>query len=70
MDVELWEAISGFFSKPIEGYTFEDHIPFTGDETWTRCRWKGKSDLSERKGKKIQLHIRLSSAKIFGYRYA
>lgn len=70
IDVAVWEAISGFCSRPLDGYTFEDHIPFTGDTTWTSCRWKGKRDLSELKDKNIQLHIRMSSAKIFGYRYA
>ncbi len=35
---------------------------------WTPLRWRGKADLSELKGKRIQLRVRLSSARIFGYR--
>ena len=69
VEVELWEAVSRFFSKPLEGYSFEDCIPFRGDEIWARCQWKGKEDLSELRGKQLQLRVRLSSAKIFGYRF-
>ena len=68
VEVELWEAVSRYLSKPLQGYSFEDNIPFRGDEIWARCQWKGKEDLSELRGKQLQLRIRLSSAKIFGYR--
>ena len=70
VEVELWEAVDRRGSKPVEGFTFDDHVPIRGDEIWTRCHWKGKENLSELEGKDLQLRIRLCSAKIFGYRFA
>ena len=66
VEVELWDCVAG--GKPIPEFTFEECVPFRGDEIWAPLRWKGKADLSELKGKTIQLRVRLSSAKIFGYR--
>jgi len=68
VEVELWDCVAG--GKPITGFTFDECLPFRGDELWTPLRWKGKADLSELKGRTIQLHIRLCSAKVFGYRLA
>ena len=70
VEVELWEAVDRRVSKPVVGFTFDDHVPIRGDEIWTCCRWKGKENLSELEGKDLQLRIRLCSAKIFGYRFA
>ena len=67
VEVELWDCEAG--GNPIPGFTLEECTPFRGDEIWAPLHWKGKADLSELKGKKIQLRIRLSSAKIFGYRF-
>jgi hypothetical protein len=55
--------------RPIEGFSFGDCVPFNGDELWTTSKWKGKSNLEGLRGKKLELGIRLSSAKIFAYRY-
>jgi hypothetical protein len=66
VEVELWDCEAG--GNPIAGFTLEECIAFRGDAIWTPLRWKGKVDLSELKGRTIQLRIRLSSAKIFGYR--
>ncbi len=63
VEVELWEK------ECLDGFSFAENIPFSGDEIWARCRWRGKEDLSELKGRKIALHFRLTSAKIFGYRF-
>ena len=74
VEVELWASESpgnreslGSPIKPIPGYTFDECIPFRGDELWTPLQWKDKGNLSQLKGKRVQLRIRLSSAKIFGY---
>jgi hypothetical protein len=56
-------------SRPVEGFSFADCVPFSGDEIWTNCRWKGKSDLSALRAKDLELAVRLRSAKIFGYRF-
>jgi hypothetical protein len=52
----------------LPGFAFADCVPLTGDHVWTTLRWKGKKDLSELKGKKFQIHFRLTKGKIFGYR--
>jgi hypothetical protein len=70
VEVELWESVTGFVAKPLEGYTFDECEPFNGDELWASCQWRGKRDLAELKGKKLSLHVRLSSAKVFGCRLA
>ncbi len=68
VEVEVWEAVDRYVSKPVNGFTFEENVPFRGDEIWAQCRWKGKESLDELRGKEIQLRFRLCSAKIFGYR--
>ncbi|MFO1023022.1 MAG: hypothetical protein U0903_20350, partial [Planctomycetales bacterium] len=55
--------------KPVPGFSFAESIPFSGDEIWADCRWKGKETLKELRGKSLQLCIRLRSAKIFACRW-
>lgn len=62
--VELWDAAT---DRPVEGFAFADGEPFSGNEIWRRCRWK--NDLSQHSGRPVQLHFRLSNAKVFGYRF-
>jgi hypothetical protein len=64
VEVELREK-----GKPLEGYTFADAVPFSGDGVWPPCRWKGRDDLSPLRGKRLELGFRLRSAKVFGYRF-
>ncbi|NJD02467.1 MAG: hypothetical protein FIA99_07705 [Ruminiclostridium sp.] len=64
LELELQEK-----GKIIEGYSFDDCIPETGDHVWKSFRWKGKSDVSELKGRNIVMHFRLSKAKIFAARF-
>ena len=52
----------------LPGFSFAECVPVTGDHAWTTLRWKDKKDLTELRGKKVQLHFRLTQAKIFGYR--
>ena len=68
VEVEVWEAVDRYLSKPVAGFTFEENVPFSGDDIWSRFRWKGKKSLDELQGKEIQLRFRLCSAKVFGYR--
>jgi len=71
VEVELGEPDgSGWNSRAIPGFSFDECIPFTGDSIWTTLRWKGHSDLSSLRGKLLVPHIRLTNAKIFGYRFA
>ena len=75
VEVELWasksEEMREFLGVPIKaipGYTFDECIPFRGDELWTPLQWKDKENLSQLKGQKVHLRFRLAGAKIFGYR--
>jgi hypothetical protein len=45
-----------------------ESVPFKGDKVWTPLEWKGKTNLSDLRGKKARLHFRLNKAKVFGYR--
>jgi len=63
--VELRES-----GKPIPGYSFDEAIPFQGDELWANCRWKGREDVAGLSGKKLEIAFELSSAKIFACRFA
>ena len=54
--------------KPLGGFARAQSIPVRGDNVWVPLRWNGKADLSELRGKKVQLHVLLNRAKVFGYR--
>ncbi len=54
-------------TQPIPGYTFAECVAFNGDATAAPLEWKG-GNLAELRGKKLFLHFRLSSAKVFGVR--
>ena len=51
----------------VAGFAFADGIPAAGDGRWVPVRWKGK-DLPDLHGQRVQLHFRLTKAKVFGYR--
>jgi hypothetical protein len=76
VEVELREGGAGSArregasGKAIEGFAFADCVPFRGDEVWSSCRWKGKSDLSGLRGKNIEMAFRLTSAKLFACRWS
>jgi hypothetical protein len=63
IEVELVEK-----DNVLPGFSFADGIPISGDHLWATVRWKGKEDYSELRGKKFQVHFRLTRAKIFAYR--
>ncbi len=70
VELEIWEQVAGRHSRTIPGFTFADHIPFRGNECRAICRFKGQKDLAALRGKRLELRFRLSSAKIFSYRFA
>ena len=67
IEVALHEPYGRRSTRAVPGYSFDDCIPFTGDQTNGRLKWKNKDDLTELRGKTVFLHFRLSSAKIFGF---
>jgi hypothetical protein len=54
--------------QALPGFTFQDCVPITGDQSWTPVRFKRKDGLSELRDRKFQIHFRLVNAKVFGYR--
>ena len=56
--------------QPIDGYSLTESIPLQGNQLWRPLRWKHRTDLAGLRGQKVQLHVRLNRAKIFGYRIA
>ena len=55
--------------KVLPGFSFADCVSFRGDGLYVPLKWQGK-DLSELRGKKFQMHFRLTKAKVFGYQLA
>jgi hypothetical protein len=53
---------------PAPGYSVAESVPLEGDHIWSPVQWKGNADISGLKGKKLQIHVVLNRAKIFGYR--
>ncbi len=51
--------------KPIEGYELENSDTLIGDELSKVVTWKGKSDLSELKGKRVSIRLQMARAKVF-----
>ena len=55
--------------KPLEGYTFDDCIPITGDSLKAPVQWKTHRDLSGLVGKdRIRLEFRMSDARVYSLR--
>ena len=50
---------------PINGYTFEDCLPFTGDDTSWSPMWKNGKMLDEHRSKTLRLEIELKNARIY-----
>jgi len=64
VEVELRER-----GRALDGFSFDDCEPFSGDATWAACRWGGREDLGRLRGKRLELAFRLRSAKIFACRF-
>lgn len=51
--------------KTIEGFTMQDSDPFTGDAVSHTLSWKGKTDLSALRGKRLMLRIHMYHAQLY-----
>ena len=54
--------------KPHPGYTFEDCIPFTGDDLFWKPKWKNHPSVSEFREKVVRLEVKLFNGRIYGIR--
>lgn len=68
IEVSLHEQYGRRGTRAVPNYSFAECVPFSGDELNITLKWKNKGKLSDLHGKKLFLHFRLSSAKVFGYR--
>jgi hypothetical protein len=55
--------------KAVDGFTFADAVPISGDAVWSTCRWKGREDLGTLRGKSLELALRLRDATVFACRF-
>lgn len=55
--------------QAIEGFRFDDCLPFSGDEVWAAVRWKNGADVASLSGKQLEVRFRLHSAKIFARKF-
>lgn len=63
LELELQEN-----NQAVEGYTFADCLPESGDFVWKKFQWKNKKDVAELIGRKLVLRFRLNKAKIYAVR--
>ena len=54
--------------KPHQGYTFEDCIPFTGDDLFWKPKWKNHPSVSEFMEKVVRLEVKLFNGRIYSIR--
>ena len=53
--------------KPITGFTSDDCDVFCGDDTSHTLSWRGSSDLSTLRGKRLMLKMALTHADIWSF---
>ena len=53
----------------IQGFTQDDFDVFTGDHTAHRLSWRGRSDLSALRGKRLMLRMALTQAEIYSFTF-
>ncbi|MDB6094852.1 MAG: hypothetical protein JWM32_2414 [Verrucomicrobia bacterium] len=58
------------FETPVPGFALEDCDPFETDNTAYAVTWKGSSDLSSLKGKKVYLRFQLKNAVLYSFQIA
>ena len=55
-------------TSPLEGYTFDDCEPFSGDDTAWTPTWKSGKTLSQMAGQALRLEVRLDSSRLYAVR--
>gem|GEM_PF-4718175 len=53
---------------PLEGFTFEDYKPFSGDDTAWSPEWRSGKKIGSLKGQFIRIEIELNSARLYAIR--
>lgn len=67
VDGDLPNRGSAALVPPLEGYSFADCDPLSGDHLDGVVTWKGKSDLARLRGKKIHLRFQMARGSLFAF---
>jgi len=62
-------AVTRRFGDYLPGRSFDDAVPFVGDQAWTPIRWKTGDELPSRPGEPIALCFRLDRARLYGVEF-
>ena len=54
--------------QPCEGYTFEDCLPFKGDDLFWEPKWRNGATVSAFSGKAVRLEVQLYNGRIYAIR--
>lgn len=53
--------------NPIEPFTLENSIPFSGDSTLVELKWNGVEDLSDISGRPLRVHFELENGALYSF---
>ncbi|MBO9604469.1 MAG: hypothetical protein J7639_00885 [Paenibacillaceae bacterium] len=76
-DIELNVQSQGGYAKaqltdwsgrPLEGYTFDDCVPFSGDDSAWKPQWQGGKRVDELAGQAIRVEVELLNARLYAIR--
>ena len=62
-------AILDDAGKPLPGFGLSDCKPITGDHVARLVQWQDKSDLTALRDKSVAIHIELTGASIYSFRF-
>lgn len=60
--------ISDCYGKPLEGLSFDDCIPFTGDDLFWEPQWKSGKSLKDILHQQVRVEVRMYRGKLFAIR--
>jgi len=61
----MWMQVSDSKFNPLPGFSFDDSIPFSGDDIEVIPRWKGGKSAADLRGRNIRLEFRLFQARVY-----
>jgi hypothetical protein len=65
---DMLYQITDLFSKPIEGFTFDDCVAFKNiDSISQKLTWKSENDMSSLKNKVIRLQIKMRNGRLYSF---
>lgn len=55
--------------EPVQGMTFDDAVPITGDDVDGEVRWQSDAQLADWNGRPVQLQFRIRSMRIYAFQF-